>query len=65
MESIFPKLAFSGSKNVCVRTNTVFFPISEVNESMVSLMAIKYKGVLSKRCILQGYDVPIIRSYLF
>ena len=40
MESIYPKLALCGRKNECGRTDTVFFPISEVSEGTVSLMGI-------------------------
>ena len=38
MESIYPELALSGSDNECVRTDTVFFPISEVSKGTVSLI---------------------------
>ena len=38
MESIYSELALSGSKNLCARTNTVFFPISEVSDGTVSLI---------------------------
>ena len=37
MESIYPKLALCGRKNLSARTDTVFFPISEVSEGTVSL----------------------------
>ena len=37
MESIYPELALCGSKNECARTDTVFFPISEVSDGTVSL----------------------------
>ena len=37
MKSIYPELALCGSKNECPRTETVFFPISEVSEGTVSL----------------------------
>ena len=38
MESIYPKLALCGRKNKCVlRTDTVFFLISEVSDGTVSL----------------------------
>ena len=37
MESRYTKLALCGSKNECARTDTVFFPISEVSEGTVSL----------------------------
>ena len=37
MESVYPKLTLCGSKNVCAKTDTVFFPISEVSEGTVSL----------------------------
>ena len=36
MESIYPELALSGSKILCTRTDTVFFPISEVSDGTVS-----------------------------
>ena len=42
MESIYPDLALCGSKNLCARTDTVFFPISEVNNGPVSLEGIPY-----------------------
>ena len=38
IENIFPELALYGSKHYYARTDTVFFPISEVSESTVSLM---------------------------
>ena len=38
MESIYTELALYGSKNVCARTDTVFLPISEVCDDMVSLV---------------------------
>ena len=44
MESIFPELALCGSKNVCARTDTVFFPISEVSEGTVSLKTLMIYG---------------------
>ena len=37
MESIYIDLALYGSKNECVRTGTVFLPISEVCNGTVSL----------------------------
>ena len=37
METKNPKLALCDSKNECARTDTVFFPISEVSASTVSL----------------------------
>ena len=37
MESIYTKLALYGSKNECARTDTVFYPISEVCDGTVSL----------------------------
>ena len=37
MESIYTKLALYGSKIKCVRTDYVFFLISEVCDGMVSL----------------------------
>ena len=37
MESIYPELALSDSKNVRARTDTVFFLISEVSDDTVSL----------------------------
>ena len=40
MESIYPVLALCGRKNYCARTDTVFFPISEVSKGMVSLAKI-------------------------
>ena len=38
MESIYPKLALCGRKNLCARTDTVFYPISEVSEGTVFLI---------------------------
>ena len=38
MESIYPELTLCGRKNLCARTDTVFFPIYEVSEGPVSLM---------------------------
>ena len=37
MESKYPEKVFCGRKNVCARTDTVFFPISEVSKGTVSL----------------------------
>ena len=37
MESKYTELALYGSNNECVRTDTVFLPISEVCDGMVSL----------------------------
>ena len=37
MESIYAKLALCGSKNERARTNTVFFPISQVYTRWVTL----------------------------
>ena len=37
MENIYTELALYGSKNECARTDTVFLPISEVCNGMVSL----------------------------
>ena len=50
MESIYSELALSGSKNECARTDTVFFPISEVSDGTVSLSMPTpelYRGCLS------------------
>ena len=33
---------YSGRKNVCARTDTVFFPISEISKSTVSLVLLKF-----------------------
>ena len=38
MESIYPELALCGSKNECARTDTVFFPISQVCTRGVTLI---------------------------
>ena len=43
MEIIYPELALCGSKNLCARTDTVFFPISDVNEGMVALIRFNCK----------------------
>ena len=37
MESTYTELALYGSKNECARSDTVFFPISEVCDGTVSL----------------------------
>ena len=37
MKSVCPKLALCGGINVCARTDTVFFLISEVSDGTVSL----------------------------
>ena len=37
MRNIYAELALHGIKNECARTNTVFLPISEVCDGMVSL----------------------------
>ena len=42
MKSIYPKLALCGSKNVWARTDTVFFPISEVSDGTVSLVLCRF-----------------------
>ena len=38
MENIFPKFALYGSKNKCVMTGTVFFPIYQVCNRGVTLV---------------------------
>ena len=38
MESIYTDLALYGSKTLCARTDTVFLPIYEVCDGMVSLV---------------------------
>ena len=38
MESIYTELALYESKNLCARTDNVFYPISEVRDGMVSLI---------------------------
>ena len=40
-EGIYPELSLCGGKNECARTDTVFFPISEVSEGTVSLETLK------------------------
>ena len=46
MEGIYTKLALYGSKNLCARTDNVFFPISEVCDGTVSLTEIgEYSSV--------------------
>ena len=42
MESIYIELALYGSKNECARTDTVFLPISEVCDDMVSLLCVTF-----------------------
>ena len=37
MESIYTELALYGSNNECARSDTVFLPISQVCNGMVSL----------------------------
>ena len=37
MKSKYNELALYGSQNLCARTDTVFLPISEVCDGMVSL----------------------------
>ena len=37
MESLYPKLNLCGIRKECTRTDTVFFPISEVSKGTVSL----------------------------
>ena len=41
MENIYSVLALCGSTNLCARTDTVFFPISEVSQGTVSLFMLK------------------------
>ena len=48
MESVYPELAHCVSKHKCARTNTVFFPISEISEGTVSL--IKFLFILADVC---------------
>ena len=40
MESIYTELALYASKNVCARTDNVFFVISEVCDCTVSLLVL-------------------------
>ena len=44
MESIYTELALYGGKNECVRTDNVYFPISDVCDGMVSLTLRLTKG---------------------
>ena len=44
MESIYFELALCDIKHFCVRTDTAFFPISEVSDGMVSLVSRKTEG---------------------
>ena len=37
MESLNPELSLNGSKNECGRTDTVYFPLSEVGTRAVTL----------------------------
>ena len=43
MESIYANLALSGSTNECARTDTVFFPISQVYTRGVTLVLLVQK----------------------
>ena len=57
MESIHPELALYGRKNECARTDTVFFPISEVSEGKVSLTILRmfiYVVVKIRMTLLAG-----------
>ena len=48
MESIYAELALCSRKNKCARTDTVFFPISEVSEGTVVM------GFLRIVCMKKG-----------
>ena len=42
MESLYSELALYGRKNLCARTDKVFFSISEVSKGTVSLMPTQF-----------------------
>ena len=46
----YPELALCSSKNKCARTDTVFFPISQVSTRGLTLVGIKI-DLLFKGCI--------------
>ena len=56
MESIYPELALCGSKNECARTDTVFFPISEVSDGTVSLKTFQERGAIQGPCDLLSFS---------
>ena len=41
MKNIYPELALFGRTNECARTDSVFFPTSEVTKGTVSLKKLK------------------------
>ena len=65
METIHPELALYGSKNVCARTNTVFFPISEVCDGTVSLTNIRHLLAYNKfKYIFPLQDLKVSHSFV-
>ena len=58
MESIYTESALYGSRNECARTDTVFLPISEVCDGMVSLTTMQYADLNFSKCV--KYPVNII-----
>ena len=55
MKSINTELALCGHKNKCARTETVFFPISEVSEGTVS----------PKNINLDFFNISVIFIFIF
>ena len=43
MENIYSVFTLCGGKNLCARTETVFFPIADVSEGTVSIFMLKDK----------------------
>ena len=58
MEILYPELALCGRENECAKTDTVFFPISEVNEETVSLR----QPLLSKSFFLPKKNIDVKKN---
>ena len=67
MESVYPELALGGRKNECARTDTVFFPISEVSKGTVSLFRpfLKRENANSLRQNLQKLAHHLINFFFY
>ena len=58
MESIYPELALYGSKNEFARTDTVFFPLSQVCTTVVTLGVCTFLG---DNNLVECYEVRYIK----
>ena len=56
MESIYPGLALCDSNNLSARTDSVFFPLSEVSEGRPG----QSQGLLNENCVIGSKVMTIL-----